>query len=341
MSVILLAPLILLLISLAVATIFVIYSLLYKRRINRSLNENNPKHSALPDMRTALSATIIVILLVNIFSLNAQIDNLNDEIVDLNNKMDRNMYLLNQNVNDANSKLDEFINDNKLISSFNFNVKDTNPDDIMAEIDFELSLKTFSENTEVSIVINNNVAKLTKNTAGKYTGNFSMNMFEEINNVSALITEDNTTTRENIYNIDLECLWKYVLPSMDVICNPDYEYEKDTIHLQFVDGGYIYMNTTDNYFTDAYVEILIDNVSVKKISINPSKNISDYTVNLDESFKTEPDSTVEIYVIATDNLGYTHKTLTFSCDESSQTALFDYEEIFDNTGKKVGGRNIY
>lgn len=341
MSVILLAPLILLLISLAVATIFVIYSLLYKRRINRALNENNPKHSALPDMRTALSATIIVILLVNIFSLNAQIDNLNDEIVDLNNKMDRNMYLLNQNVNDASSKLDEFINDNKLISSFNFNVKDTNPDDIMAEIDFELALKTFSEDTEVSIVINNNVAKLSKNTTGKYTGTLNMNMFEEITNVSALISEAGTTTTENIYDIDLECLWPHILPSMDVKCDPDFIYEENNIHLEFVDGGYIYMYTTDNYFTDAYVEVLIDSVSVKKIPINPSKDISDYTVSLNESFKTEPDSTVEIYAVATDNLGYTHKTLTFSCNESSITAILDNEVIYDSTGKKIGSRNIY
>lgn len=341
MSVILAPILFLILISIIICIIFIVYSILYKRRINRALNESNTKHTSLPDMRTALSATIIVILLLNVFSLNTQIDNLNDEIIELTKKIDRNLSLLNQNVNDTRDNLNELINNNKLISAYDFKIKDTNPEDTTAEIDFEVILKTFSEDTEVSIAINNDVAKLTKSSTGKYTGTLNMNMFEEITNVSALISEAGTTTTENIYDIDLECLWPHILPSMDVKCDPDFIYEENNIHLEFVDGGYIYMYTTDNYFTDAYVEVLIDSVSVKKIPINPSKDISDYTVSLNESFKTDSDSTVEIYVVATDNLGYTHKTLTFSCNESSVTAILDNEVIYDNTGKKIGSRNIY
>ena len=325
---------ILLFTSILIVIFFVVYMFLYARHVNKALNENNGKHYSLPDVRSILSAIIIAILLINVFSLNSQVEDLSDSIEELSDRLNKQIAIMSYDLDRANDSLNEIKESTKYISSYDFSVRDTNPKDMMIDLYFQINLKKFTEDTSVSISVNNNVAELTKSSSGIYIGTLTINMFEKIESVSALVTDDGTTISEPLNDIYVEDIWKEILPSMDVKSTEEFTYDDGEINIY--DEIFIYMNNTDNCFTDAYVEILIEKESAKKIDIGFSKDKQDYEITFNESLKLDsPDKLVDIYVVATDNLGYTHRVLTNSWKDSAYYLSRACEEIYDDTGKRI------
>ena len=67
------APLFLLLIAAVITVIVVIiYMAVYKRNINKALQENNGKHVSLPDAPSVIAIILIVVLFFNIFFASKQ-----------------------------------------------------------------------------------------------------------------------------------------------------------------------------------------------------------------------------------------------------------------------------
>lgn len=330
---IVIAPLFLLLIvGFIAAIVILLYMALYKRNINKALKENNGKHVPLPDAPSIIPIILIAILIFNTFSLNSQLDELQSNMDSFRINVEHDINNLQNTIEDLSTMIQ---NENSLISSYDYKPVNLNTDDMTVDLKFNIALKSFTDSTNVSISINDKVAKLEKSLSGKYTGSITVSIFNTTPDAIALISNGETTLSESLYDIYVDDLWREVLPAMKVAYEGSPIYKKGKIYL----NDEIIINLFNNnlhYFTDAYVEIFADNKSVKTIDIDYSKDQSEYQIEMDEKIDVaNSDSIIDIYVIGKDSAGLTHKYFVFSGNEYNYTTCIDCEELYDSEGNKL------
>ena len=152
------APIFLLLIAGFVAVIaFIIYMALYKRNINKALQENNGKHVSLPDAPSVIAIILIVVLFFNIFSLNSQLGELQHNMNTFRVNLEHDMSNLEDTISELNNLIE---NSNSLISSYDYETINFNSDKLTVDLKFMLTLKNFTDKTTVSVSIGDNTVKL-------------------------------------------------------------------------------------------------------------------------------------------------------------------------------------
>lgn len=333
------APLFLLIFILMIVGVFVlIYLALYRYNLNKALKENNGKHVALPDVRSAISAILIIILFFNIFSLNSQVNDLENEISNLNRNFDSEISNLQNAINELNNKLDDMEKANSLIPNYSYKVDNFNTNDMTANLILELIPKSYTKDTKISVNINNKDVEL-QDKGGKYAGSIKVNIFDKFEEDTLIATISNGNVMETCELTDfyVEPLWKYVLPSISAKAPVDFTSSKDKLNIE--GDIYVGLYSTDSYkFTDAYMDILVNNKSVKNIDMKFSENEMDYYWYLDESVEiASTNDIVDVCVIATDSAGYTHKYTLVSWQDDGYAIYEDGEEIFDKNGNKLAG----
>lgn len=328
------APIFLLLIAGFVAVIaFIIYMALYKRNINKALQENNGKHVSLPDAPSVIAIILIVILFFNIFSLNTQLSELQHNMNSFRSNVEHNINNLENTISELHSIIEK---SNSLISSYDYETFNFNTEELTVDLKFMLTLKNFTDKTTVSVGIGDNTVKLDKSSVGKYTGTMNISIFNNQTEVTAFISDGNTTQTEILEDIYVDYLWMEHLPSIDAKYD-DVSLTYQEGKISFDDYLYIYLNNPDKHrFTDLYIEIFVDNKSAKKIDVGYSNLKEDYELKIKDSIDVyNEESMIDIYVIGTDSAGITHKCIAYSGNSYSIIGYADNEVLYDSNGTRL------
>ncbi len=329
------APFFLLIIIGLIVGVFLIYFMLYKKNVNKALQENNGKHIALPDVNSMASRILIIILFIVLFSTKSQIGSLESNMDTLYSGLYNRIISLEATVNEMRDTLEQLKQSGNLVSNYDYSFENFNVDDMTADLKLEVALKSFNKNTSVAISLDDNVVELKKAPSGKFKGSLTISIFDIVENVTALISDGETTESVALSDIYMDSIWMEFLPSINSKFMGDPTYKDKKLYCK--DDMYIYLSNTDTlYFTDVYIEIFADNKYVKTIDIDYSKEQTEYEFTIDEVIDvSDYNSMLDVYIIGKDNAGLTHKYISYSGNESSSVAYGMSEEIYDSKGNKL------
>lgn len=144
--------------------------------------------------------------------------------------------------------------------------------------------------------------------------------------------------------LNIFLFWIKYLPTIAVKVPFKWEYSKNRIKLNeklemyFEDG-------TAGKFVDAHLEVCLAGNDTEKVDIDFTDGKTAYSVFLEEYLpEVHPLSKLDVYVVAVDSLGYTHKALVSSWREEVWITYDVYKEmemkemIYDKDGNLLTSR---
>lgn len=333
-------PLIIILLLLA---IFIIYYFVYKRNINNALNNENLKHVRMPDTRSTLSTLVTIALVAfifyNYFKTNDLMEEISNMQQDLSNLRQRMSNQISDLEHELNNKLEEA---NSLLLSFDYSAEHLNIENGTVDYIFTAVLKESNENTEVFLTFKDETIAFENNSAGVFTGSLPVSIFDTDHYDGILtISDGNTQKTEFTDYIDTTYLWYNYLPIIyaDFIDSIQYSDEKAAIKGVL---DFSLLNTEEHSFTNAKVVIEVNGkpVITQNVDLSSYKEIYDtelvekiYQIELDENIEAKKSDLVEIYVVAEDTAGFTHKCSAIAWkDDSVYLYHENQEDIYDSDG---------
>lgn len=315
-----------------------IYMLIYDRKINKALRENNGKHISMPDVRSVIIFILVVVLFYGVYSTKNKTEFIYDEMIGEFRSLEYDMNALRNNMSAISQELYELKNANKNVQSFSYDVASCDAENVKVTYNLEIILKQYSQSTKVSLNINDKVVELNGDLSGKYTGQFTVSMFEAIYGpITVSIDNDGMVTNEEVDNIFPNNGWKEYIPTLYAmpVFGYEYDYDKNTITLDNnLELGVI--NVGESHFTDLYLEIAVKGEEVKKVEVGYDPNKNDYSIDLDNYLpKLYPASQMIIHLVGEDSLGYTHKLLVHVWMDERWVSFEDIEDIYDKDGNPL------
>lgn len=314
-----------------VGIIFFIYFFFYKRNINKALNGENTKHIRMPGVGTMGSSlvTIGVILLIifNLFSINRiqnNVYNVRSEYLNDIHNLQSDLYNLQNEIKKANS----------LILSFNMELSSYDLESETATFEFQVVPKEFTDNTTMSLSFANQVINLTKDAGNTFKGYYDVDIFgNEYYECILSISDGNTNKTETIDDIDFSCLWVKVLPTIDhASFFNDGSYSWGKLNVEgFLD---VYPFSNNGYeFTEAKVHFDVNGKTVSTMDLDIKTDVK-LNKEIDKSFEIEKNDLFEMYIVAKDTAGYTHKYFVYSWTDDMEgvVSLKGIEDIYDKDG---------
>ena len=320
-----------------------IYMIMYRRRINKALRENNGRHIDMPDVRTVIIVILTVVLLFGVYRTKYLVqqseDNLNSMIYWSNDLLRQE---LEEEIEYLQGQIQELVNANKLISYFNFELENCNIENGTATYKFELILKSMSDDTKVSMSIDDKNIELTRDAQGKFVGDVDVDMYKCLNvEAYVFITQEGITTSESFGNVYLGEAWKAYLPTLTVKAPYEWSYSKKKITLNQKLEVY-FESGISGEFVEGYLEICLAGDDVKRVDIDLVEGQPGYSISLDKHLpEIYPASILKVYVVGVDSLGYTHKALVNMWKDESWNAydvfkdIENSEELFDKDGNSL------
>lgn len=312
-----------------------IYMLIYRRNINKALMENNGKHIKMPDVRSVVIVILLCVLFYGVYSSKTLIDEMNEKIDEMSEDTDRNLRNL---VHDVESIKNTIYEDGKLVADWHYYMVKVDNINLVERYKFEVLLKTFTEDTKVSLSLNDISIELNKNSAGKYVGTMDLSVFNSVEGeLYVLINEGGKITTEHLEYVWIEGNWRGYMPYIDTTAPQNCSYLP--VNKMFVLDERLEIcldKGVDSWFEDVYLEIDVQGEDVKKIDIGFNVDDMYYYVPLEESLpKVETTDTMHIYVVGIDSLGYTHRTLVNSWSDGQWYFYDDYYNIYDKDGNSI------
>lgn len=328
------------LIFLIAAIVGGIYMIMYRRKINKALNENNGRHVNMPDGRSVIIVILAVVLFFGVYRTKYLVEQLEDN---MNSTMIWMKYDIieefEQEISQLESQINELKNLNKLVSEYNFNIEKFNIKKGVVTYKLEVILKSVSDDTKVSVSIDESNIELTRDSSGKFVGNIDVNMFKFVQvEPNIFITQGGITTSESFGLVSLGEAWKEYFPT--IIAKTPYEWKYSNKKIDLDGKLEVYLEEgTEGKFVDAYLEIDLAGYDTKKVDIGFKDGQIGYSVPLEEYLpEVHPLSILDVYVVAVDSLGYTHKALVSTWREEVWIPYDVYkevemaEQIFDKEG---------
>ena len=317
-----------------------IYMLIYRRNINKALKENNGRHVSLPDVRSVIIFILVVVLFYGVFSTKSLLKSVNEEMEFMHAELKYENQCLEQDIEALRDKLFEIEDSKKLVDGFWYYVDSYDIENRTITYTIEVQLKTYTDQTEVSVKVSDQVIELTKAANGNYVGKTTVNMFNNYNGIAEVsITEGETIIIEESDYMALSLGVRDILPQLEITTISNYEYDEDDKRLTI--DPYIIMKVwpkVGGTFTDIYFEIDMKGQDVKKVEYISNANLLEntYEVDIDNYFpEVYPGSKMDVYIVGVDSLGFTHKYLIVSWNEGDLSHYDSHVDIYDKEGNKL------
>ena len=328
------------LIFLAATIIGGIYMLIYRRNINKALRENNGRHVSLPDVKSVIVVILVVVLFYGVFSTKSLIKDMSLKNEYMYNEMDFKLDCLASDVENLELYLREIENSQKTVSSFEYNIDSYDLEKKTVTYVLEVELRTYSDQTQVTVNVDHGDIELEKTENGKYVGKVKVGMFENREGIATVfVTEGEKTISETLDYVVFSQGWKEWFPNLQLTTISNYEYDgekhKLTIDPYVIMEVYPAMAGT---FTDIYFEIDLKGEDVKKVEFISSADLlqNTYNVDIDEYFpEIYPTSKMDVYMVGVDSLGYTHKHLVVKWEDGDVHMYDTLVDIYDKDGNKL------
>lgn len=315
-----------------------IYMILYRISLNKALKENNGRHVKLPDVRSVIIFILVCMLFYGVYSTKSLITEMYENMDVLYEDVNRDLKNIVHDMESMKNDIREIRDASKLVANWDYRIVNSDDANKVFTYEFEVVLKTYSEDTKVSLGLNDMSIELTKNAAGKFIGVSEIGMFDSAEGeLFAFINEDGKITSEKLEYVYISGGWKDYLPYMvsKVPENATYNSKSKKIELdQTLNIGL--ESGVDCQFTEVYMMIDVNGEETKKIDIGFEKGKSEYYISLeDELPKVEKTDSMYIYMVGIDSLGYTHKLLVNSWEDTKWSFYYDYEYIYDKDGNQL------
>lgn len=317
--------------------VFLIYYSVYKRNINKAL-EGKTSAAHNPMIPVEIIGKAIMVICVIIFAINimSQLSSISADISFTNSNLEIYIIGLHNRINELEEALEEMQTEaENPLSSLECEVLDK-VDTQKHTVDVYISCapKEYTENTEISIQIGNNVIGL-KNTNGLFTGTGAISIFECLPDTAIInITENGVTKTSEATGTPSYYIYPKVLPQLY------YSLEQIPENTTFKYDGVVEASINDD-FSDIKVTYYINDNVIDTQSLTSDSLIlnGERILNQGESFKA--------VIEGKDSYGYIHESILFEvrCDGTGLTQIAylntDIENIFDGNGNLLCGNLTY
>lgn len=324
------------LIFLAAAIVGGVYMFMYRRKINKALQENNGRHVNMPDGRSVLVVILVCVLFFGVFHTKALVEQLQNNMDVMYMNLSNDIDDLQNDIDDLQDTIVALKQASELIESVNYTVESFDVDAKTVRYEFELVLKTYSDSTKVSMNIGEYAFDLELEAGGKFYGILEMNMFENLSGETyVMVEEGGVTTTEKMDYFSIDASWKEFIPHIFTKAASLIEYENNTLKIT-PDLMIFFENTENGTFKDAHIEIDLRGDEITTVDIGFVEGKNEYSVDLDKHLpKIYPADQMYVFVVATDSLGFTHKALVNAWYDGGLHMYEDYELLYDKDGNKL------
>ncbi|MCR5836843.1 MAG: hypothetical protein K6G88_10090 [Lachnospiraceae bacterium] len=337
--------------------IILAYFIIYKRRINKRLQEgsyNEPynyenidggrKRKQMPDFHNVAIVGIIFIVMTSLTNISSRVENLYDAI---NNDYDESSDIdaLGQKVDE----LRELVEENKsMISDIEVDYGALNTNDFTADVTVRVFLKNSFNDAKYYIKLGKDTTELKPNRDGVLEGKFAVNIFEYYLKMYIICERKNGETVTEKIDYNREGVYPLLTDEEEML------YEIYTPHLSSWDFDYSVLAGSkvkidaechiddESYYLD---ENAYDIVSVKYYAEGDGERIDEKELKVNKSNKYKYEAYLEAkkfkkiicYFEVTDSRGMVYRLSIATINNKKKISVKNDEvlTIFGSTGKKL------
>ena len=304
--------------------------------------EENKKNSKWQKIITCIVVGLLIFSLIQIATLNDKIDNLKSANSRLNSEINQ----LNSNINSIYSNVDEQLKkEASLISGMDYSVGKPNADMKTAPVTITVVPKTVTDDIKLSVEIDGTTAHLERK-GNEFSGTIDVGLFEAYGQYPLLTIESSKDTKtEYLEDINIANLFTDFLPQLNPRISSSSQVGSTSLHID----GNLDLNIVSAYKDPSanFTSItLVEKLNGEEIG---REDITDKVLEAEVYYKAKYVKTLEIenyneydfrvYVIAVDNLGYTHEVLAGCWMDDRMDAMIenvlDNEIIYDKDGNML------
>ncbi|MCR5213436.1 MAG: hypothetical protein K6E10_03400 [Eubacterium sp.] len=186
----------------------------YNKRLEKVVKgQVHDTHSSIPEPKTAISTTyqtilmiLIIILLLNQFSMGNRIFELENTLNDTKSTIDGLLYSIEESRKEARSA-------NSIGEIIEWNVEDFNEEKKTARLKLHVKVKTLTDDTEVWVTVQMDSGqeeiKCLKDNGGYFVGEGEVNAFEYIKGASISVKQGDMTEVEDVYDFPETLFWSF------------------------------------------------------------------------------------------------------------------------------------
>ena len=323
------------------------YFLIYRKRVNRALDEGADMDSAGPEPANVSRSGLMIVLIIAMGIMLIRIANLNSTVKQLNDTVSAQNSRLMQ-IQSALDELQENMKEEtRLIADLQVNYGEMNSSDHTAELTFTVTPKKVTDETALTLIADDIRIPLQKSSQdNSFTGTLKTDIFYPFGEpLKVLISQNGETLSEETDYYELTELWLHYLPQIITSGGGTSEYKKDVMKIDWTIGLDLIRKTEYGSFEKSGITLttLIDGQVTEtrdisdEISWGEDYGVMRLSVKKDVSMKEN--QTLAMVVSAKDTMGYTHE-----CTVLNLTGIHSHEEeksdeyrIYDASGKLIRG----
>ena len=318
---------IVIILSIILAIIFGVYFIIYKRKINKSLqlNESTAHISMLPAESVGKLLVIIGAVLVAI-SILLQLSTIASDVRQTSFQLQTEIQNLSRQVNDLEEQLKQ---QNSPLTSFEYSFGMVNANDNTVETTLRCVPKSFSEDTAVTIFLGKEAITLDKTDGSVFTATKQLPMFANMGaETTVAITSGGITETYTIDDGPCDALCTQCLPQLGYAESLNSEQRKGKLTFSGT-----YTPGKGDGMSDIKLFFVIDDSVVKTLDHEGQ------VININETFELSNNSIIKLVAEGTDQYGYTHKKVlyAFSADITADYGYLDSDTIIDKDGNVLYG----
>ena len=268
-----------------------------------------------------------IIALLTISRVNGMIDGLNHTI----NNLQSQLHLMSMDMLELKESVEQ---SDKLVSNLSYEIASEDMEKKTVDLNFSLTLKQYSENTKVTIILGDHEAQLKKTTPGTFSGKITVDLFGFYDQLKVCIAEDNITKVESS-DFQQYLFWN-VLPMPQLECNLESKESRGKLKCN---GWYKFVFENPEAIEFAAISYIADGKELK--NFDATTEVKNGTkINLDKDITAASSLSVRVDILT--KSGYkisTQHVLVYTA--SPEYVEDDYERIFDSTGTLVWDNEKY
>lgn len=299
-------------ILIAVVTAVLVYYLIYKRNINRRLQQGNydeePGKKRMADWHEVALVVAVIGVILCFMNLSSQISGLKNVIMNLENQVQNISISMEENMGELKDQQEK---QNSSLEAVTLRYGTFHKEDHTAEITFQVTPKELAKNAKVYLSIKDQQIKLEQKGQASFEGTARLDIFGNYVSedfVCTIVSEDGMRKTEILNPEGAEglvdgCLWQNYLPEMEPsVDEDDIEWKDGKVNVKM--SGVVYPNIgkeSEDMLQGMKLCVSIDDqvVDQKELQIGEEVNFS-----LEESYEMKSTQTLSFYLEATDSYGF-------------------------------------
>ena len=320
--------------------VFAVYSSIYKKRINKKLEDNeSTAHISMASTESIGRIILIVGAVIFAISTLSMLSTISAGVQNTQNNINNTIASLQYEIRELRDMVEE---QNSEFIMLECEIGEIDNVNHTVNTMFRCIPKESGEDTKIRITVGKDTITLEKNADGIYTGGKPLPMFDDsFGKVCASIETNGVTSSTWIMENDYVFLSNVCLPQLGNIIGLEFDFGQNDFSLNgtYYDGG-----ITD-YSGDIIIDKRMEELKDTKVifSVNGETvreiEIPDMFMDIDVKIPAKSGDTVKVEAVGTDSYGYTHKRLLLETDEDFSKSWSETDEIYDKDGnplKKFG-----